>query len=285
MQAKSRILKERLSQPPTLVVPDAYDPLSAKLIESAGFEAVQCSGYSMAIAQGYVAETDLSYSENLETTRRIVNAVRVPVMADGEDGFGDRSKLEQTIREFVAIGAAGINLEDQVLGRWGGGRAVIDADGMVEKLRVAMQVRASTANPDFVINARTDALAVSADRAAGLEEAVRRANRYLEVGADLAFVTGVRTLDEARALAERVAGPLTLATGMGYNLREMPVADLMELGLARISLPAVLATGAAQAMADTLAVLRDTGRLEGAVGDRALAGAATVARLLAPPGK
>ncbi|MBP2296237.1 isocitrate lyase/PEP mutase family protein [Azospirillum rugosum] len=281
MQAKSKTLKARLAQKPTLVVPDAYDALSARLIERAGFEAVQCSGYSMAIAQGYAAETNLSYSENLEATRRIVNAVTVPVMADGEDGFGDKAKLEQVVREFIGIGAAGINLEDQVLGRWGVARAVVDADEMVEKLRVAMQVRQASPNPDFVLNARTDALATAADRSAGLEEAVRRANQYLAAGADLAFVTGVRTLEEARFLKERIDGPLTLATGLAYNLREMPVADLVELGLARVSLPTVLVTAVAQAVADTLAALRVSGTLDGTAGDQAMAGVATIAGLAA----
>jgi 2-methylisocitrate lyase-like PEP mutase family enzyme len=281
MQTRSRTLKARLARTPTLVVPDAYDPLSARLIERAGFEAVQCSGHSMAIVQGYAAETELSYSENLETTRRIVNAVAVPVMADGEDGFGDRTKLEQTIREFIAIGAAGINLEDQALGRWGGARAVIDADAMLEKLRVALQARRASPNPDFLLNARTDALAVSTDRGAGLQEAARRANRYLEAGADLAFVTGVRTLDEARFLKEAIEGPLTLAAGLSYNLREMPVDALTGLGLARVSLPTLLVNGAAQAMAGCLAALRDTGGLDGPVGEQVLAGAAATIGLSA----
>lgn len=280
MQSKSAGLKARLQHRPTLVVPDAYDPLSALLIERAGFEAVQCSGYSMALAQGYAAETNLSYSENLETTRRIVNAVSVPVMADGEDGFGDQAKLEQTVREFIAIGAAGINLEDQVLGRWGT-RGVVDVAEMVEKLRVALRVRASSANPAFVLNARTDALATATDRAAGLKEAARRANLYLAAGADLAFVTAVRTLDEARYLKDHVKGPLTLAAGLSYNLHTLPVPALVDLGLARVSLPAALVTAAAQAMAESLAQFREGGTLDGAVGERTLAGAATLAGLFA----
>jgi 2-methylisocitrate lyase-like PEP mutase family enzyme len=277
---KSSRLKARLGCAPSLVVPDAYDPLGARLIERAGFEAVQCSGYSMALSLGYAAETNLTYSEALETTRRIVNAVSVPVMADGEDGFGDRYKLTQAIREFIAIGAAGINIEDQVLGRWGlAGRAVIDAESMVEKLRGAQEARRTSANPAFVLNARTDALAAAAEREAGLEEAVGRANRYLVAGADLVFVTGVRTLAEARVLKDRIEGPLSLAAGLPYNVHDLPLESLFDVAPARISLPAALVMTAVQAMADTLAAIRRTGSLEGAAGEGILAGAKTAAEL------
>jgi 2-methylisocitrate lyase-like PEP mutase family enzyme len=258
---RSETLRIRLGLGPTLIVPDAFDPLSARLIERAGFEAVQCSGYSMAAAQAYPAETNLSYSEALETTRRIVNAVTVPVMADGEDGFGDRAKLQQAVGEFIGVGAAGMNIEDQVLGRWGAPRSVVDAGELVEKLAVARAASVAAGNPAFVLNARTDALNTAADRTKGLDESVRRANRYLKAGADLTFVTGVRTMDEARYLAERIEGPLSLAAGMPYNTDTLPVSELVALGIARVSLPFLLAGAAIDGMAQALAGLGANGGL------------------------
>jgi 2-methylisocitrate lyase-like PEP mutase family enzyme len=97
-------------------MPDAYDPISALLIQNTGFKAVQCSGYSMSIAYGYQQEICVSLEENLECTRRIVDAVDVPVMADAEDGYGHPEDVIDTVRKFIEVGVAGMNLEDQVLG-------------------------------------------------------------------------------------------------------------------------------------------------------------------------
>lgn len=245
-------LKARLGKSPTLVMPDAFDGLSARLIEHAGFEAVQCSGFSMAMAAGYVAETNLSFSENLETTRKIVNATRLPVMADGEDGFGDSGKLSQAIREFIRIGVAGINIEDQVLNAWGGGKAVIPVDLAADKIALARKVAAEEGNPGFVLNARTDALAVAADKAQGLRDAVERANRFFAAGADLAFITGVTTLDEVKFLKEQIGGPISIAAGLPYNAQTLDVRDLVALGIGRVSLPVALLGAAIQGMAEIL---------------------------------
>jgi len=220
-------------------MPDAFDALSAKLIEAAGFEAVQCSGFSMACASGYPRETNLSYSENLDLTRKIVNAIRVPVMADGEDGFGDKAKLRQSIREFIRIGVAGMNLEDQVLGRWDGAKGLVSAEEMMEKIRMARAAAESEGNPDFVINARTDALNVMADREAALGEASRRARLYLEAGADLAFPTGVRTAAEVSRLRAEAGRFISIAAGLPYNLESLSLKELRQLDIARISLPLI----------------------------------------------
>src|SRR5208283_2489908 len=109
-------LRALLNSGDTLVMPDAYDPLSARLIESLGFRAVQCSGYSMALAACRPSEAELGFERNLALTREIAAAVTVPVMADGEDGFGDPSAVASAVTAFVKAGVAGLNLEDQVLG-------------------------------------------------------------------------------------------------------------------------------------------------------------------------
>ena len=120
----------------TLIMPNAYDPISAKMIYNAGFKAVQCSGYSFSIKAGYSKESDVSLEDNLEWTRQIVEAVDVPVMADAEDGYGNEETVIETVRNFMEIGAAGLNLEDQVLGETGPLR-IVDEELMAEKIIVA----------------------------------------------------------------------------------------------------------------------------------------------------
>ncbi|MDD2710565.1 MAG: isocitrate lyase/PEP mutase family protein [Verrucomicrobiae bacterium] len=114
---KSAQLRNLLSAKETLVMPDAYDPISARIIEQAGFKAVQCSGYSFSVAACKKQEIDIGLEENLAITAGIVRAVSIPVMADGEDGFGGIEQIPNTITRYVKIGVAGINLEDQVLDR------------------------------------------------------------------------------------------------------------------------------------------------------------------------
>ncbi len=110
--SKAAVLRELLTSGDTLVMPDAYDPLSARIIESVGFKAVQCSGYSFALAACCPSEAEFGLQRNLALTRSIVEAVQVPVMADGEDGFGDPPMVVETVRAFVRAGVAGINIED-----------------------------------------------------------------------------------------------------------------------------------------------------------------------------
>jgi len=172
---QSTILKHLLTLNETLVVPDAYDPISARIIEDAGFKAVQCSGASFAIAACRPHELDISFAENVARTAGIIDAVSVPVMADGEDGFGGVEQIPHTIASYLNVGTAGINLEDQVLDRQPGTR-LIDCGLMQEKIRAARNTAQSAGNPDFVINGRTDALTAFATREEGLQEAIRRGN-------------------------------------------------------------------------------------------------------------
>lgn len=231
-------LKELLNSKETLVMPDAYDPLSARIIEQAGFKAVQCSGYSFSLAACRKQEIDIGLAENLSLTAAIVQAVSVPVMADGEDGFGGPEQVGKTIQEYVKAGTAGVNLEDQVLDRQPGVR-VVDASLMQEKIKVAKQAAKAAGNPDLVINGRTDALRAFPSKKDGLAEAVRRGNLYLEAGADLAFVTGVTTLAEVRVLVKEIRGPVSIAAGLGNNIQAFSINDLKECGVARVSLPTI----------------------------------------------
>lgn len=252
---KSKTLKELLTAKETLVMPDAYDPLSARIIEQAGFKAVQCSGYSFSLAACRKKEIDIGLTENLALTAAIVQAVGVPVMADGEDGFGGVEQIPKTIEGYVKIGTAGVNLEDQVLDRQPGSR-VVDAALMQEKIRAARQAAKAAGNPDLVINGRTDALKTFASKKEGLAEAVRRGNLYLEAGADLVFVIGVSALEEVRVLVKEIKGPVSIAAGLGNNIQAFSINDLKESGVARVSLPTIAICATIKALTGACEVLK-----------------------------
>jgi len=276
---KSRRLHELIQAADTLVMPDAFDPVSARIIERLGFKAVQCSGFSMAVAAVRPTEAELGMEANLNLSRAIVHTVDVPVMADGEDGFGGPEVIADTIDAYLEAGLAGINLEDQVLGQPGPKR-VVARDVMIEKLTNARKAARQSNNADFVINGRTDALAVASDRQAGLQEAAERANAYLAAGADLAFVTAVATMEEVQFLMREIHGPLSIAAGMPYNIRTMSVKALKDAGVARVSLPAVAVFSVVRAMTDTWRSIRDTEDFADILGKNQLCGMDDIAALL-----
>jgi len=281
MSESTATLRALLASPETLVMPDAYDPLSARIIESLGFKAVQCSGYSYALAACCPSEAELGFERNLAITKSIVEAVQVPVMADGEDGFGDPPVVAETVRAFLRAGGAGINIEDQVLGQ-PGPRRVIDREQMVEKIIAARETARQEGQDDLIINGRTDALSVATDRSAGLTESIARANLYLDAGADLAFVTGVTTLDEVRTLVQGIHGPVSIAAGLPNNIHAMSIADLKSCGVRRVSLPVIAVFSAIQAIRRALVALKESQDFSKVLQQSSLCSIEDVSRLLAP---
>lgn len=258
-------LRELLSSGETLLMPDAYDALSARIIEKLGFEAVQCSGFSMAVAECWPVEGTFGLERNLAATAGIVEAVKVPVMADGEDGFGDEAQVGETVRAYLRVGAAGVNIEDQLLGEPGPKR-VSDVDRSVAKLHAARQAATEAGVPDLVINARTDALMASETPEQGLAEAISRANAYLQAGADLAFIIGVDSLEQVKVLVREVAGPISIAAGMPNNIESFSIRQLRDLGVGRVSLPSLLIFSAIKGMERSLASVRETDGFEDIMG-------------------
>jgi 2-methylisocitrate lyase-like PEP mutase family enzyme len=259
---KSKLLRDLILDKETLIMPNAYDPISAKMIEKADFKAVQCSGYSFSIQAGYAKEIDVTLKENLEWTRRIVEAVDVPVMADAEDGYGNAENVIETVLKFMGVGVAGLNIEDQILGE-SGPLKIIDEELMAEKIMVARETADVEGNPDLVINGRTDALKSNPDREDALNLAIERANVYLESGANLAFIAYTETMDEVITITREVKGPVTIAAGMPYNLHNFSIADLKKYGVARISLPSLLVYSSLNAMKKSLLRVKedDMGKL------------------------
>jgi 2,3-dimethylmalate lyase len=239
--------------PKLLVMPAVYDALSAKLVEEAGFEAVQCSGLGVSASEGVPDMSILSMREMVERTRSIARAVSLPVMGDADTGYGNVVNVWHCVREFEGAGAAGMNLEDQSFPKRCGrveGKEIIDIDEMQQKIRAAAAARLDT---DFVINARTDALGLF-----GAEEAIRRGNAYLEAGATMVFVQGVKDLHQVAALTAGIRGPV------GMNVMEhdescatLTFAELERLGVARVSLSSSLTLAAMHGMRKALRQIRE----------------------------
>ncbi|MBW4256116.1 isocitrate lyase/PEP mutase family protein [Methanobacterium subterraneum] len=248
---KSKLLRDLILDKETLIMPNAYDPISARMIEKAGFKAVQCSGYSFSIQAAYPRESNITRDDNLKWTRRIVEAVDVPVMADAEDGYGDIKTIPETVEKFMKVGVAGLNLEDQILGK-PGPLEIVDEEVMVQKITLAREAAEVKGNSDLVINGRTDTLKSTPDREEALNIAIERANAYLDAGATLAFIVYTATMEEVLTITREVKGPVTIAAGMPYNLHNFSISDLKKCGVARISLPSLLIYSSLKSMQKAL---------------------------------
>jgi 2-methylisocitrate lyase-like PEP mutase family enzyme len=249
-------LRELLSGPKLLVAPGAYDALTARLVERAGFPAVYLSGAGVAYSQ--LAQPDLglvSMTEMAERVATLARATSLPVIADGDNGHGDVLQVRRTVQLFEAAGAAAIQLEDQVLPkRCGhlGPVGVIAPEEMLRKLKAALEARRSR---DFLLIARTDARAVE-----GLDAAIARARRYREAGADVLFVEAPRTREELAEVARALAGtPLVLNQVEGGRTPLLPADEAQALGYRLAIWPNSLVRRFARAGADLLRALATDG--------------------------
>ncbi|MFF3002289.1 oxaloacetate decarboxylase [Kitasatospora sp. NPDC057940] len=247
-------LKELILSRELLVMPGAFDPVSAKLAEQAGFTALQCTGAGICgVHLGRPDYSMVSMDDMAACTARIVDAVSVPVMGDGDTGFGNAVNTHYTVRAFERAGAAGVNLEDQVVPKRCGhldGKQLVDLDEATAKIRAAADARH---DPDFVINARTDALAPE-----GMAGVIRRGNAYLAAGATMVFVEGVTSREEIRAAVRGIRGPVAVnVIEGGKSPQRLTFTELQELGVARVSLPAVLLLAAMGGMRTALRRIRE----------------------------
>ncbi|HEX7127710.1 MAG TPA: oxaloacetate decarboxylase [Thermodesulfobacteriota bacterium] len=232
MEPRTR-LRRRLTEGPIVVAPGAYDALVARLIEQAGFEAVYLSGAGVSYTR--LGRPDiglLSFTEMVQVCEAMAEAVGIPVIADGDTGYGNALNVQRTVRAYERAGVAAIQLEDQTFPKRCGhlsGKAVAPADEMVGKIKAACDARR---DPDFLVIARTDARATD-----GMDEALDRARRYAEAGADVLFVEAPQSVEELRAvppalprpclanMVERGRTPLVRAAdldAMGYRIVIFP---------------------------------------------------------------
>jgi 2-methylisocitrate lyase-like PEP mutase family enzyme len=207
------------------MVPGAYDTLTARLVELAGFEAVYLTGGGYSRSNGYPDLGLLTLTENVRFIGLTVEAVGIPVIADADTGYGNAINVIRTVREYEKAGVAGFHLEDQVNPKKCGhyeGKAVISRAEMIGKIKAAVDTRQDA---ELVIIARTDARAIE-----GLDAAIERVNAYLEAGADVGFVEAPQTVDELRIVGRRVAGPALVNVFEGGKTPMLNARELEEMG-------------------------------------------------------
>ena len=241
-----------------LVMPGAYDALSAKLIEETGFNVVYMTGYGQSASKLGAPDVGLmTMSEMAERVKDICAAVSVPVICDGDTGFGNVVNVVRTVREYERAGAAGIQLEDQTMPKKCGhmlGRQVVDAEEMVNKIRAAAAARQ---DPDFLIIARTDARTNH-----GVDEAIRRAKLYEQAGADILFVESLESAEEMRMVNEAVSKPTMANMVEGGRSPYLTAQQLQELGYRLVVFPVSTLYAAMKSVLDILSELRENGTVD-----------------------
>jgi carboxyvinyl-carboxyphosphonate phosphorylmutase len=249
-------LRELLEGPGPVLAPGAYDALSARLVEGAGFEAVYMTGFGTAAS--LLGRPDvglLTFSEMVDNARRIAQAVSIPVIADADDGYGNPINVIRTVREYEAAGISALHLEDQISPKKCGhmeDKQVIKASEMVEKVRAAVKARDSE---DFVIIARTDARAVE-----GMDGALERARLYREAGADVLFVEAPQSEEEISAVAEAFPDvPLLFNWVESGKTPPVPLKRLKELGFRLVIFPVSALLAATRSVQEVLAAIRADG--------------------------
>lgn len=218
-----------------VVAPGAYDCITAKLIEQAGFAAVYMTGAGTAAMLGYPDFGLVTMSEMAANAGRIAAAVELPVIADADTGYGNELNVVRTVREFERGGVAGIHIEDQEFPKKCGhleGKQIIPREDYLAKIRAAAATRR---DPDFTIIARTDARAV-----AGFDEAIGRAKAALAAGADMVFVEAPQTSDEVAAVPRLVGGPCLLNVVRGGKTPDLDLRDAEAMGYKLAILPGLL---------------------------------------------
>ncbi|HEU0102061.1 MAG TPA: isocitrate lyase/PEP mutase family protein [Mycobacteriales bacterium] len=249
-------LRRLLAADRPVLVPGAYDALSARLVEAAGFDAAYMTGFgTTASLLGMPDVGLLSQAEMVDNAGRMARAVDVPLISDADTGYGNAINVARTVQQFERAGVAAIHLEDQVSPKRCGhmsGKQVVPVSEMVEKLHAAVAARV---DPDFVLIARTDARAVD-----GLDAALARAQAYLEAGADVLFVEAPESESEIEAVAAAFPDTPLLFNWVERGRTPMlPLPRIAELGFALVLFPVATLFSATTGMQRYLAQLRATG--------------------------
>ncbi|MDG3040949.1 isocitrate lyase/PEP mutase family protein [Roseicyclus marinus] len=253
MKASTR-LRQLMAGGGPVVAPGGYDGISAKMIERSGFAAVYASGGAMARATGLPDLGLLSMAEITDRLATMVDAVTVPVIADADTGYGNALNAQHMVRAFERAGVAGFHIEDQHFPKRCGhydDKSIVPIREMTQKLRA---VRDAATDPDLVVIARTDGLAVE-----GFEATIDRAHAYMEAGADVIFVEAPTTVDQIEQIAERLPYPKLINMFAGGKTPLIPTDRLGALGYAIVIIPSDLQRAALWAMEQTLDAIRRDG--------------------------
>ena len=225
---KSRRLRELVRSPEILVMPGAYDVLSALLFQQLGFQAIQGTSGGIAAALGYPDGEAISRDLFVQVSASFAAAVSLPVNADGEKGYGDAAGIKETVRALVGAGVAGMNLEDSIAK---GGSGLVELGQQLEKITAVMDAKRELGS-EFFLNARVDSFhVITNDPRKALEEAIRRGNAYAEAGGDCIFYLGLHSAETIGIVAKEVKAPVSILAGP----QSPSVSQLQDLGVARVS--------------------------------------------------
>lgn len=258
MNSATQQLRALIEAPEILVMPGIFDGFSARLVEKSGFKAGFITGSGL--SEGRLGLPDvglMGLDENLAASRSIAARCTLPLIADGDTGYGNAVNVFHMVRAFEQAGVSGLMIEDQVWPKRCGhmkGKEVISAEEMVEKIHAAAEARR---DPAFVIKARTDAYGTH-----GLEEAIRRLNLYAEAGADLLFADAVLREQDIGTTARNVSKPMSVNMGFGIRSRSttplIPALRMQELGVAAVIYPRLLTSCAIRGMMNGITALQES---------------------------
>jgi 2-methylisocitrate lyase-like PEP mutase family enzyme len=251
-------LKKLLLRNKLLVAPGCFDGLSARLVEEAGFEAAYLSGGAVARSMGIPDIGLVTMSEAIERAAQVMSAIKIPIIADADTGYGNAVNLVRTVREFERIGVAAIHIEDQVTPKRCGhldGKEVVSLVEIEQKIAAALATRT---DPDFCIIARTDARAVN-----GMDDAIERAKAFAKLGVDAIFVEAPQSEDELAEIPRRLPGvPLLVNVFKGGKTPMLPMDRLEKMGYRIAIYPSETQRAAIHAMRNALATLKREGTTE-----------------------
>ena len=266
-QTKIQKMRALLDSGKIIVSPGVFDGYSARIIERMGFHACAVTGAGLSNSRLSLPDIGiLSLTENVEACTLLARSVEIPMMADADTGYGNPVTVHHTVQFFESAGIVGINIEDQVSPKRCGhmkGKELIDPREAAKKIEAAAKAKR---DPGFIINARTDAVAIE-----GMEGAIKRARMYLAAGADMVYPDAIRSEDQIKEFVDAVKAPVSI--NMGFGVRSRPTTPLLtpkrlqEIGVARVSFARMLPAAAIMGMMKALELLRD-GMETGTVHDR-----------------
>ncbi|XDB00363.1 oxaloacetate decarboxylase (plasmid) [Sulfitobacter sp. LCG007] len=255
---KAARLKSILARREAVLMPGTPNALFANVIENLGYECAYITGAG--VTNMFLGAPDvglITATEMADHIAAIADSVQIPLLVDGDTGFGNAINVGRTVRTYERAGAAGIQIEDQIFPKKCGhfnGKGVIPTGEMVQKIRAAVDARA---DDDFQIIARTDAIAVH-----GIEEAIERAHRYVEAGADVTFVEAPETGDDIRRITRELPVPQIFNFVYGGKTPPLAHADLREMGFGAALFANAALQAALQSVTEVLTSLRDEGSLD-----------------------
>jgi 2-methylisocitrate lyase-like PEP mutase family enzyme len=256
---KCKDFQKLLQEPGSFILPGAYDAMSAKLIEEIGFKAIYATGAGISNAQLGWADVGLtSLKEVVDIVARMADVTNVPIVVDGDTGFGNAINVMRTVREFERAGVAAIQMEDQVSPKKCGhfnGKEVISKEEMVGKIKAALDARK---DENLAIMARTDALAVH-----GIEDALDRAFAYSEAGADIIFVEAPNTIEQLLQITSSLKGiPQVINLVEGGKTPLISLQEAEEIGFKIMLCANTVLRSAIKGITDSLKILKEEGSQE-----------------------